>query len=241
MSGVSRRGFLWAGAAGLATLGAGGALSLRADAEPTPGSGEAGAYGDYLSARGESADAPPSSVAAPNELVATEGNILGPFYRSGAPYRGKVTPPLEPGTILLVRGRLWGIDTRKPRAGVTLDIWQANAKGRYDNDDPANPPAADTFANRTRLITDEQGRYEFETVHPGRYAIGRDVWRPAHIHYMVRHRGYRPLVTQLYFKGDPMNDKDQFIKRSLIIDLAQVKRGDGAYESGVFDIVLTPQ
>ena len=140
--------------------------------------------------------------------------------------------------MLVVEGRVWGHDTRRPLAHATLDIWQANAQGRYDNDDPDKPPAAGVFLNRTRLVTDESGFYEFESVHPGRYKIGPNIWRPSHVHYMVSHPGYKTLVTQLYFEGDPMNKSDQFIKPSLIIRVRQVKAGRGTYEAGTFDIVL---
>src|SRR5262249_47516111 len=159
------------------------------------------------------------AIAAPAKLSVTEDNILGPYYRPAAPFRAKLTPPLEPGTVLLISGRVWAHDTRKPITGALLDVWQANAKGRYDNDNERNPPKKDVCLSRARLITDEAGYYEYETVHPGRYAIGPGQFRPAHIHYYVSAPGYKPLVTQLYFKGDPFNTKDDFIKDSLIIDL----------------------
>jgi protocatechuate 3,4-dioxygenase beta subunit len=149
---------------------------------------------------------------------------------------------LEPGKVMLISGRVWGFDTRKPLPGAVLDIWQANAQGRYDNDDPQNPPAKDVFRNRARLLTDETGYYEFETIHPAPYQTGKDTWRPAHIHYLVRTSGYKSLVTQLYFKGDKYNKSDEFIKDSLIIDLreASVGKGKDGYEVGTFDIVLAP-
>jgi catechol 1,2-dioxygenase len=236
MTDLSRRDFFRRGALGLAALGAGG-LILPAGAEPTPASGELGAYGRYLAA-GERPARPPA--AAPAQWAATEDNILGPYYRPGAPYRAKITPPLEPGKVLLVRGRVWGLDTRKPLVSAVLDIWQANAQGRYDNDDPANPPAKDVFLYRARLVTDENGCYEYETIHPGRYQTGPNVWRPSHIHYLVRHPGYTTLVTQLYFKGDPMNQTDPFIKPSLIIEVREQKVNGGVIETGTFDIVLAP-
>ena len=207
---------------GLAGLGA-ATLALRADAAPTESSGDLGAYGGYLKEK------PPAKTAeqvAKKDFAPTENNILGPFYRERAPYRAKVTPPLAAGTVLLVGGRVWGVDTRAPLGGATIDIWQANTHGRYDNDDPKRPPAPDVFRYRVRLVTGEKGAYELETVHPGRYQIAPDVWRPSHIHYLVRAPGYKTLVTQLYFKGDPMNAKDQFIKPSLVIPLASEK-GDG--------------
>ncbi len=231
MSNPSRRDFLRRGYLGLASLGV-GSLLLRPDAAPTAASGGAGG------------DLPPDLLFQDKQdktdkrkLDPTEDNIQGPFYRAGAPFRAKVTPPLEAGEVLLVRGRLWGHDTKRPLSGVVIDVWQANAKGRYDNDDPRKPPRAGVYRYRARLVTDENGFYELETILPGRYKNGQS-FRPAHIHYMVRKRGYRTLITQLYFKGDPHNDSDPFIKKSLIIDLQGREAAAGAYRSGSFDIVL---
>jgi catechol 1,2-dioxygenase len=232
--------FLRTGAGGLALAGS-APLVLAQGTEPTEPSGELGAYGEFLArqrrGRRPSADLP----RLPERTAATEDNILGPYYREGAPHRAKVTPPLADGDVLLVRGRVWAHDTRAPLDYAMLDIWQANAAGRYDNDDPEHPPAADVFVNRTVLVTDEQGRYEFETVRPGPYQIGERQWRPSHIHYMVRRPGYRMLVTQLYFQGDPHNGTDQFIKESLIMDVDEVSVSGGRYFAGRFDIVLAKE
>ena len=239
MTDVSRRDFLRTGSLGLAVLGA-GALTLSCNAAPTESSGEVGSYGDYLKETptpNRSSDKPPT----PANWVPTEDNILGPFHRPGAPYRAKITPPLEPGTVLLIQGRVWGHDTKKPLAGAVLDIWQANAEGRYDNDDPAHPPARGVFRNRARIVTDESGSYEYETIHPGRYPLDETRLRPAHIHYWIRHAGYKDLITQLYFKGDPHNEGDPFVKPSLIIALRQQKVREQSYEIGTFDIVLAKQ
>jgi len=229
----TRRELLRRATVGLASVGVSG-LVLRADAQVTPASGDVGTYGAYL----DETDAPAGQLTPPTKWTPTEDNILGPFYRKGVPYRGKVTPPLEPGDVLVIQGRVWGNDTRKPLPGTVIDIWQANAKGRYDNDDRRNPPKPGVFENRCRLVTDEQGYYEYETIRPGRYKIGRNTWRPQHIHYLVRAAGYVQLVTQMYFAGDPMNEKDRFIKKSLIIKPRKVKTDAGSYEVGTFDIVL---
>jgi catechol 1,2-dioxygenase len=256
MSDASRRDFIRQGSLGLATLGAAGWV-LRADAAPTESSGELGNYAGYLQGerrlfRQQQRGAPQDfnqqgkglnqrgNFAAPANFALTEDNILGPFYRGGAPYRAKITPPLVKGTALLVSGRVWSFKSREPLAGAVLDIWQADADGRYDNDDPANPPAKDVFKNRARLVTDENGYYEFETIHPGAYMIGKNAWRPSHIHYLVRAAGHKSLITQLYFKGDPHNKTDEFIKESLIIEVRREKAPGGFYEVGVFDIVLAP-
>jgi protocatechuate 3,4-dioxygenase beta subunit len=230
MSSVSRRRFL---AGGLATLGT-GAFLLQADAQPTPTAGVLGEYGKLLEVKD------PILTASPARLTATEDCILGPYHRPGAPFRAKITPPLEPGVVLLVGGRVWGVDTRKPLAGARLDVWQANAAGRYDNDDPRNPPRKDVFRNRARLVADETGYYEFETVHPGPYKIGPEAWRPSHIHYAVAHPGYQTLVTQLFFQGDPHNKTDEFIKESLVMPLRLQRVGMQSYEVCTFDIVLAP-
>lgn len=233
MNGYSRRQ-LMQGALGLAVVGAGG-LVLHPEARATPASGKLGSYADFL--KGEKDAEKPVE----GKLVATEDNILGPYHREGAPFRGKITPPLAGGKVLLMTGRVWGLDTKKPLAHAMLDIWQADEKGRYDNDDPKNPPKAGVFLNRARLITDENGYYEYETIHPGAYQIGPKEWRPSHIHYLVRTKGYKKLITQMYFAGDPHNKTDRFIKPSLIIEPRQVKTAGGTYDVGTFDIVLAPE
>ena len=240
MSTISRRDFLQWGAVGLAAAGS-TSLLLRADAAPTADSGELGAYGNVTPAKPEGIAPTGSTPATSNPVLkVTERNILGPFHRGGAPFRGKVTPPMEPGKVLLISGRVWSFKTKKPLTNAILDIWQANDAGRYDNDDWQNPPAKNVFLNRARLATDENGFYEFETIMPGHYMNG-DQFRPAHIHYWVRAAGYKELVTQLYFEKDPYNEIDPFIRRSLIIPLETIKAAQGEYRTGTFDIVLAPQ
>lgn len=219
-----------------------GDLILPASALPTEPSGSVGDYGAYITPVKQPVKAPAAvsgkNAKSPDRFALTEDNILGPFYRAGAPYRAKITPPLERGKVVLVSGRIWSYETKRPIKGAVLDIWQANANGRYDNDDPSKPPKSDVFLNRARLISDENGYYEYETIHPGRYQIGPNIWRPSHIHYMVQAPGHKPLVTQLYFAGDPMNKSDHFIKQSLIVTFSEKKIGSESYETGNFDIIL---
>src|SRR5262245_16125153 len=106
MSAFSRRDFLRQGSLGLAAVGAGG-LVLQAGAQPTPTSGKLGRYGDVIALNDR--DLP----RLPDKLQITEDNILGPFHRAGAPFRAKITPPMEPGVVLVVSGRVWGFDTKK--------------------------------------------------------------------------------------------------------------------------------
>lgn len=239
MKPLGRRDFLRVGSLGIAAGGTAG-LVLPAYADPTASSGSLDSYAPYAASLKSQQTEPvhPLKGQPPKNWQPTEDNILGPYHRSGAPFRAKITPPLEQGVLLLIHGRVWGLDTRRPLAFAVLDIWQANAAGRYDNDKPEKPPANDVFLNRARLVTDESGYYEFETIIPGPYKIGPRAWRPSHIHYLVQHPGYSKLVTQLYFKGDPHNATDPFIKPSLIIEPEEVRFGDRAYKTGVFDIIL---
>ena len=214
----------------LSRFAAGGVLSSLSPLAATVGEEGLGRYARYF------AEAEPAPEADPG-LAPTEPNILGPYFRSGAPWRGKVCPPCAAGEVLLIGGRVLSTD-RTPLA-AQIDIWHADHQGRYDNDDPQHPPG-ETMLNRIRLLADEAGRYEYETVMPGAYALGPGTWRPRHIHYRVRAPGHRELITQLYFRGEAHNEGDPFIRPSLIIDLVEARGAVGGYRQGRFDIVLAP-
>ena len=107
-----------------------------------------------------------------------------------------------------------------------LDVWNANGKGDYENEDPTQPD----YNLRGRLLTDENGRYEFRTAVPGPYEIGkggpvgeflkaidRHAWRPAHIHFKLSHVGYKSVTTMLFLDGDPWIESDSIgaVKKSL--------------------------
>jgi len=207
-------------------------LILRADAAPTSSYDDDENYHRYLGAKyiATAASKPP-----------TDSDVIGPYFRKGAPFRAKVTPPNEPGTTLLISGRVWGVDARRPIEGASMDIWQANSEGHYDNEDPQHPPPPHSFKNRTRLVTDEHGYYEYETIHPGAYKMDPTTWRSPHIHYRVHHIGYRRLITQLFFRDDPYEDTDPFFKASLVIQLSKGQFNGKPIETGVFDIVLSSE
>jgi len=233
MDAMDRRRFLFRGGVGLAAVGA-GALLLRQGVMPTPA---AASDQDVAEADAIMAGDPPT-VSPQGTWAPTEPNILGPFYTGGAPYRAKICPPKCKGETLLISGCVWGLESRKPLAGATLDIWQADHDGSYHEGDRRKPVGEQGFAYRARLITDEQGYYEYETIMPGQYKLGRTTWRPAHIHYLIRAEGHTGLITQLYFKGDRHLETDRFVRKSLIIDPETVPVGDASYLKGTFDIVL---
>ena len=180
-------------------------------------------------------------VAAAQECSPTLPDILGPFYRFGAPFRAKLGAANEPGEQLMISGTVYSSDCRTVLSRALIEVWQANSAGLYDTDIPGHFTEATSFHMRGMLYTDERGRYEIETVMPGRYPIGPGLpgagqTRPAHIHFRVIEALHIPLTTQLYFQGDPFIGKDPFASRrpSLAIKLKQ----DGRHLRGVFDIVL---
>jgi protocatechuate 3,4-dioxygenase beta subunit len=89
-----------------------------------------------------------------------------------------------------------------------IEIWQANAAGRYIHVWDQHPAPLDpNFSGAGRIVTDEHGRYRFVTVKPGAYPWGNhpNAWRPAHIHFSLFGPTFLSrLVTQMYFPGDPL-------------------------------------
>lgn len=111
------------------------------------------------------------------------------------------------GERIIVSGRVVDEDVR-PVANTLIEIWQANAAGRYLHDaDQHNAPLDPNFTGEGRTLTDSEGRYRFVTVKPGEYPWGNhyNAWRPAHIHFSVFGPAFATrLVTQMYFPGDPL-------------------------------------
>jgi catechol 1,2-dioxygenase len=175
----------------------------------------------------------------------TESEILGPFYRFGAPFRARLADPDEPGDRLVLTGTVFSSDCRTPLPGALIEVWQANLAGLYDTNKPGNFTEASTFHLRGMLYTNEKGQYEIETIVPGRYPVPPNLLglekyagltRPAHIHMRVMESLHVPVTTQLYFQGDPFIAGDPWAghKPSLVIDLKQ----EGKLRRGVFNVVL---
>ncbi|GAA2001214.1 protocatechuate 3,4-dioxygenase subunit beta [Microbacterium ulmi] len=111
------------------------------------------------------------------------------------------------GERITVRGRLldsWG----RPIPNQLIEVWQANAAGRYIHQRDQHPAPLDPhFTGAGRTITNDDGEYLFTTIKPGPYPWKNHVnaWRPAHIHFSVFGRGFtQRIVTQMYFPGDPL-------------------------------------
>ena len=115
------------------------------------------------------------------------------------------------GERIIVTGRV--IDEgNKPVANTLVELWQANAAGRYiHKGDQHGAPLDPNFFGGGRCVTDEDGSYRFMTIKPGAYPWGNhhNGWRPAHIHFSLFGPAFvTRLVTQMYFPGDPLLDYD---------------------------------
>lgn len=115
------------------------------------------------------------------------------------------------GERIIVSGRVVGSDGRPVRSAL-IEIWQANAAGRYAHSADQHPAPLDpNFTGAGACLTDEQGRYHFLTIKPGAYPWGNhaNAWRPAHVHFSVLGRTFvERAVTQMYFPGDPLLEHD---------------------------------
>jgi protocatechuate 3,4-dioxygenase, beta subunit len=111
------------------------------------------------------------------------------------------------GERIIVHGRVVDEDGR-PVPQVLLEVWQANAAGRYHHEVDVHPAPLDpNFTGAGRMLTDSGGHYRLVTVKPGAYPWRNhpNAWRPAHIHFSVFGRAFtQRLVTQMYFPGDPL-------------------------------------
>ena len=184
---------------------------------------------DALRYRGLGAGAPPSlhpeykstalraprqpRVAIPQTLTETTGptgcwdRLMGPAAIDlTAQHKGE---PI--GQRIVVSGRVLDEDGR-PVPDTVMEIWQANAAGRYIHaKDSWDAPLDPNFTGAGRVITNTEGRYTYTTVRPGAYPWGNhtNAWRPSHIHVSLLGPAFATrLVTQMYFPDDPLIEID---------------------------------
>jgi protocatechuate 3,4-dioxygenase beta subunit len=136
-------------------------------------------------------------VFGPETLGPLDADLILNFARPGA---------MALGERILVHGRVVD-ENGRPAPGTLVEVWQANAGGRYRHaKDGYLAPLDPDFGGCGRCLTDERGWYRFRTVKPGPYPWpnGANDWRPSHIHFSVFGSGFgQRLITQMYFEGDP--------------------------------------
>jgi protocatechuate 3,4-dioxygenase, beta subunit len=187
-------------------------------------------------------------------LPHTLSEVTGPVYGHNAISeadrdltRQHAGEPL--GERIIVSGRVLDDDCR-PVPHTLVEVWQANAAGRYSHQkDDHHAPLDPNFTGAGRVLTDEDGRYEFLTVKPGAYPWRNhaNAWRPAHIHFSLFGPAFATrLVTQMYFPGDPLFQYDPIFQsipdekaRERLISHFDLKTTKPEWALGYrFDIVL---
>lgn len=173
-------------------------------------------------------------------IGATPNTGRGPFYRADAP-RQQLGADIcldGVGAPLTVSGRVADLDG-VPISGATVETWQANSQGFYENQQPDQQP---DFNLRGVFITDKDGRFQYRTVKPAGYRvpddgpvgqllgrIGYPLSRPAHLHFLIRADNFETLTTQVFDRGDPRLDEDALfgVKPELVGDFKRSSAGDG--------------
>ena len=148
----------------------------------------------------------------------TSTDVLGPFYRKGAPNNAAMRIAGEPGFPLRVVGKVTNTKGQKVQ-GVKIDIWHSDHAGLYD---------VQGYRYRTKLDVESASEYTLETILPGHYDD-----RPAqHIHYLISAPGHKTLITQAYFATDPFfdGDPDKNFKKRNIVSSRELIRPVSLYE-----------
>ena len=151
--------------------------------------------------------------------TATVRQTEGPFFKPSSPERADLIEPGMAGPPIELVGFVLTLGCR-PVPDAVVDLWQADDKGDYDNSG---------FRLRGHQRADAEGRYRFRTIVPGAYE-----GRTRHFHVKVAPPGGRLLTTQLYFPGEPKNQKDGLFRRELLMRTA---KNQGSL-AGRFDFVL---
>lgn len=177
----------------------------------------------------------------------TPSETEGPFY----PVHGqkdkdfdltkvKGNEGVAKGKVIVVEGRV--LDTKgRPVEDAVVDLWQANAAGRYRHyRDPNQAQLDPNFQGWAVVKSGREGRFRFKTIFPGVYPASAEWMRPPHIHFKVSKANYIALTTQMYFPNEKLNDSDLLLmqKSNEEIALMIAKKEDGSSETYTYNIVL---
>jgi len=155
-----------------------------------------------------------------SELTLTPTQIEGPYYKVASPHRASLIEPGITGVPLLITGRVLN-EQGKPIPGAALDFWQSDDAGNYD---------MAGYLLRGHVFTDQDGRYEIETIQPACY----EPRQAQHIHVKVQGVS-RPYTTQLYFSNDEPRVNDNFYMKELEVQVEDLPNGS---RRGTFDFII---
>ena len=170
--------------------------------------------------------------------TSTTTDILGPFYRPGAPLKTNLILPNSKGAPVILKGSIFKEDGKTPIENALVEIWHCDENQVYDN-------ASDEYRYRGGQKTKKQGTYKFTTIVPVSYKANPDneaSWRPAHIHMRVSVPNQQDLITQIYFKGDKYVETDKWAASpqavNRILDISKNKSGESEI---VFNVILNKE
>ncbi len=187
---------------------------------------------------------------AQTETPTTPSTILGPYYPVIRPVerdtdltRLRGHRSRASGQVIHVAGRILN-QRGEPLRGARVELWQANAAGRYNHPSDPNPAPLDPdFQGYGVQVTDREGRFRFTTIKPGPYPFDGGTRTP-HLHFQVTGQAER-RVTQMFFAGEALNGQDQVLqavlrrRESMVADLLPAPPGEDPASSLVrWDIVL---
>ena len=181
-------------------------------------------------------------------LLPTPQQSAGPYYPLQKPSDQDadlawVTGRTQPADGLMIRifGNVFGSDGF-PIEGAQIEIWQANALGRYSHPgDTSSAPLDPNFQGFGRLSTDAEGRYQFRTIKPAPYGS-----RTPHVHFRVSGRRISTLTTQMYFAGEAANERDSLLRqirgdrlrKRIVINFVHIPQIPSSELAGWFDIIV---
>ncbi len=186
--------------------------------------------------------------------AATPSMTAGPFYPSGGDIPAHTDPdlvrkapgdPPATGQLIYLNGRVLSL-AGEAIAGARVEIWQADAKGRYHHSrDRRDVPRDDRFQGAGVLNTSAGGAFQFRTIKPAPYPLGGGSVRTPHIHMKVEAPGHDTLITQLFFEGEALNGADVLLSRiprtqhsAIVIAYRSSDDVEAGSRSGSIDIVL---
>jgi catechol 1,2-dioxygenase len=168
----------------------------------------------------------------------TTTDILGPFYRPGAPLRNNLRLPGSNGAPIVLKGIIYKEDGKTPINNAFVEIWHCDEHEVYDN-------ASDDYNYRGAQKTKADGKYAFKSILPVPYKANptdEASWRPAHIHMRVSVPGQQDLITQLYFKGDKYVETDTWASAPQAVNrILNVTKNTAGESEVVFNVIMSKE
>lgn len=168
----------------------------------------------------------------------TTTDILGPFYRPGAPLRTNLRLTNSSGTPIVFKGIIFKEDGKTAINNALVEIWHCDENEVYDN-------ASDEYKYRGGQKTNSAGKYEFKTILPVPYKADPNdeaSWRPAHIHMRVSLPNQQDLITQIYFKGGKYVETDMYASSPIAVNrILNISKNKSGESEVVFDVVMSKE